>query len=170
MTGLYPYLAAQLPMLSFGERSPLGFDRLIRICSGLVTERDLRVLRSIPEQAAAALWHPVVREWNRFNIALGNELVRVRCARKKADADQYLRPGGCDDPGLRHLALAAAGHANPQEGERMLDGARWDFLDRLCGGHYLDFYSIIVYGYKLLILARWDRIETADKEQLLQSV
>ena len=55
------------------------------------------------------------------------------------------------------------------EAEKILDQARWNFLEALSFGHYFDFDYLLVYGLKLAILARWDKIQKADKEQLLNA-
>ena len=78
------------------------------------------------------------------------------------------------EPSIAHIAVTA--HRNPSiiESEETLDRERWNFLDGLAAGHYFDIDSLIVYANKLLILERWERINTADKakaiEELLESV
>ncbi|MFH0827465.1 MAG: DUF2764 family protein, partial [Candidatus Omnitrophota bacterium] len=77
---------------------------------------------------------------------------------------------GSTEPAISHLALNA--HRSPSllEGERMLDAERWRFLDELSLGHYFDLDFLIVYLLKLLILERWEKIRTADKEQFLDEL
>jgi hypothetical protein len=65
--------------------------------------------------------------------------------------------------------MAAYRSASILEAEKILDQARWNFLDALSFGHYFDFDYLLVYGLKLKILERWEKIQKADKEILLQA-
>ncbi|MBU1869761.1 MAG: DUF2764 domain-containing protein [Candidatus Omnitrophica bacterium] len=170
MADLYPYLISSLPMLSFGAPLPFSFAEFIERCSGIISEEDLRVLKGLSVEETSQALSPIIKKWLGFNTTLKNELVKVRCARKSARAEDYLRSDGYAEPSVYHLALAAHRNPSPLEGERMLDMARWNFLEELSFGHYFDLDSVIIYAYKLLILERWEKINTADREALLRSV
>ena len=43
-------------------------------------------------------------------------------------------------------------------------------MDELATGHYFDLDFLISYALKLLILERWERINSADKPRLLEEV
>jgi len=170
MANLYPYLIPSLPMLSFGAPAPFSCAQFLERCAELISEDDHKVLRCLSVEEPSGVLSPVIKKWLRFNITLKNELVKVRSARKKVSAENYLRPDGYAEPSFYHLALAACRDPRPLEGEKILDIARWNFLDELSFGHYFDFDLVIIYAYKLLILERWERINTADRELLLRSV
>ena len=100
-----------------------------------------------------------------------NALVKLRAARKHQAVDKYLRPQKEEiSPYAAHIALNA--HKNPSllEAEISLDDARWRFLDDLSFGHYFDRDFLIVYGLKLLILERWERIKILNKEVALEEL
>ncbi|MBU0502763.1 MAG: DUF2764 family protein [Candidatus Omnitrophota bacterium] len=170
MANLYPYLISSLPMLSFGAPAQFGLAELIEKCSGLIPCDHLETLRSISIEGPSGSLNPVIRKWSGFNITLKNELVKVRSTRKKARAEDYLRPGGYTEPSLYYLALAAHRNLSLLDGEKILDIARWKFLEELSFGHYFDLDLVIIYAYKLLILERWEKINTADRETLLSLV
>jgi len=102
---------------------------------------------------------------------LRNELVHLRAVRKKISPEKYLRPSP-DAPGLAiyHVATAALRSQSPLEAERLLDEARWIFLDELGCGHFFDFDALLIYALKLLILERWDKINKASGKALLEKI
>lgn len=157
-------------MLSFGVSAPLPFAQFLERCAEFISEGDLNALRRVSVEEPSGVLNPVITKWLKFNIALKNELVKVRSTRKKVSAENYLRPDGNAEPSFTHLALAAHRNSCPLEGEKILDMARWNFLEELSFGHYFDLDLIIIYAYKLMILERWEKINTADKEALLRSV
>ena len=113
----------------------------------------------------------VLKRWYDFDILLRNALVKLRAARKHQAVDKYLRPQKEEiSPYAAHIALNA--HKNPSllEAEISLDDARWRFLDDLSFGHYFDRDFLIVYGLKLLILERWERIKILNKEVALEEL
>jgi hypothetical protein len=65
------------------------------------------------------------------------------------------------------MALAAYRNPSILESERYLDQEKWNFLDSLAAGHYFDRDFLIVYGLKLAVLEKWERVRTADKKALL---
>ncbi len=172
MAGYYVYLVSSLPMLHFGAKPPLSLERFIQLAAELLSQEDVRILeaciqKNIHEQR---IDQPTFHKWHVFDMALRNELVKVRSSRKKIDPAKYLRQDGFTEPSISHLALNAYRSPSILEGERMLDMERWRFLDELSVGHYFDLDVLIVYVFKLLILERWEKIRAADKEQLLEEL
>ncbi len=168
MANFYPYLVSTLPTLSFGASAPFTCEQFLQRCSELISDKDMMALRCVTQSGGTD--NPVIRKWQAFCVLLHNELVKVRAVRKKVSAEKYLRADGNPDPGFTHLALAAYRNPSQLEGERLLDMAKWNFLEEMSLGHYFDLESIIIYAYKLLILERWERINAADNEMLLRSV
>jgi len=112
--------------------------------------------------------HPVIKGYLAYEAGLRNAVLRVRASRQHLDPSRYLRPGGDTGAALEHLALASHRHPSPLEGERMLDAGRWQALEHLSFGHYFDLGVLIIYAYKLIILERWEKICSADKNVLLE--
>ena len=172
MPNYYIYLLSSLPMLSFGTPPPLSFEKLADSCKGLIPDEDIGTLReaAIPSGAqCGAAGNKTLMKWRSFDIMLRNELVKIRSLRKKADPLKYLRRGGC--PELiyaSHIAINACRKPSILEAEKALDLERWHELDELALGHYFDLDALIIYAYKLLMLEKWNRINTADKRRLLE--
>jgi len=172
MVEYYIYLISSLPMLHFGGNLPFSLENFLGMCAGLIPERDLILLKTILDMDIYFYQEEnlVLKKWRAFNIALNNELVKIRAGRKHIDPALYLRPDGYIGYELMHIAMAAHRSPAPIEGEKILDQARWHFLDELSLGHYFDLECLIIYLEKLRILKRWMRINTADKPALLESV
>lgn len=170
MAVYYTYLISSLPMLHFGMKPPFSFEKFISICSKFIPEEDAEILNSIPkiQLSLYAGRQPSLRLWQGFEVALRNELVKIRSTHKRIDPLEFMRQTNYTDFSLVHIAMNA--HRNPSilEGEKILDQQRWHFLDGLSFGHYFDLDILIVYALKLLILERWEKINTADKTKVLE--
>jgi hypothetical protein len=168
MPQLYAYFIASLPMLHFGSRAPFSFEKFVTGCEELIGIEEAQIIRSLRDPALPAT-RPTIAKWLDFETVLRNELVKIRAGRKRIEPEKYLRPDGYAGPAVYHVALAAYRAHSPLEGEKILDQERWNFLEELCIGHYFDLDFLIIYAYKLLILERWEKINTAHKHELLEA-
>ncbi|MBU3959099.1 MAG: DUF2764 domain-containing protein [Candidatus Omnitrophica bacterium] len=170
MPGYYTYLISSLPMLHFGIQSPFSFAGFLEICQGLIPESGIKILEtaSITGEYIYETTQSSLRKWFIFDTLLRNELVKIRAARKRMDSARYLRGEEYAPPAIARLAMNAQKNPSILAAERMLDQERWHFLDELAGGHYFDIDFLVVYALKLLILARWEIINTADKASILE--
>lgn len=157
-------------MLHFGMRPPFSFERFIDICARFISEKGKELLNSIPKIEIGAYkgTQPTLVKWHGFEIALRNELVKIRASHKHLDSLKFMREATYADSSLAHIAMAAHRNTSILEGEKILDQERWHFLDNLTLGHYFDLDVLVVYGLKLLLLHRWERINTADKAKILE--
>lgn len=167
------YLAATLPMLHFGARPPLSSQQFLERCAELILQEELSILKAASQVAPDFIYQgpcPALSKWCDFNIALNNEIVKIRASRRRLEAQKYLRPHQYPNFDLAHIA--AASHRNPllSEAEKLLDQARWKYLEELSVGHYFDLDFLVVYLEKLLILERWERIRTAKGQELMDKV
>lgn len=170
MPSFYVYLISSLPALSFGAKPPFSFERLLEICRGLIPEKDSILLSALNEMLngdAADAGNRSLGLIQAFERNMRNELVKVRATRFHLDAEKYLRPGEGQDASVGHVALASYRNPSIIEGERLLDAARWEYLDGISIGHYFDLDALIIYAAKLLILERWQKVNSAPKEKLL---
>lgn len=170
MPAYYVYLISSLPMLNFGMRPPFNFQGLIDRCRQLIPEEDLKIIESVSMTGSYVeiSTNATIKKWQEFDIALRNELVKVRASRKKTDPLKYLRPDNFGYFQAAQIALYAHRIPSLVESEKALDQARWNFLDELNIGHYFDIDSLIIYAYKVLILERWEKIVHADNKRLLE--
>jgi hypothetical protein len=169
MANFYPYLISSLPMLHFEEHLPFSFEKFLNKCQEFIPQEDLEILKSLQIDDLSEQKIDIIKKFSDFEILLRNELVRLRAVRKNIPLEKYLRTvGQFSDTTIHHLGLTAVRHHSAIEAEKILDQARWNFLDTLLFGHYFDLETLIVYGLKLLILERWDRINKIDKEMVLE--
>ena len=169
MPKFYTYLISSLPVLNFGMKPPLSFERFLKVCQGFISEEDFLLLNNLPltiDEYCKRVSHPTIERWLAFDTALRNELVKIRAHNKKIDEAKYLRGETYSDMAISHTAMSSHRSASILEGEKILDEARWQALDDLGFGHYFDMDSLILYAYKLKILERWENIYTQDKERL----
>jgi len=172
MFAQYTYLISSLPALVFGGKPPLSFEKFIQACHGLIPEKNLAILKnvSINGEYPFLPGHPLLGEWYKFDTALRNELVKLRATRKKINPALYLRGDGYIPPAIARMAINAQKTPSLLDAEKMLDQQRWRFLDQLAYGHYFDFEKLIIYALKLLILTRWQGIDSAEKDQALAQI
>jgi len=141
-------------MLHFGMKTPFSFEAFIEMCGDSIVD---------PNQ-------PTLKKWYAFDGALRNALVKIRSARKHVDATRYLRRDADDDPSISHLAMNAYKNPSILESEKMLDEERWHFLSELEVLHFFDIDFLVIYAQKLLILEKWEKINTIDKARALEEV
>lgn len=167
------YFISSLPGLDLGTLPPFSFTAFLDKAKDFIPSQEMEILKNISTGGEYAWEGPltsVLRKWYAFDTALRNELVRLRAGHKRAGPDRYIRPlKGYPGNDIAHIAISA--HKNPSiiEAERFLDEQRWAFLDSLLFGHYFDLGFLAVYGLKLLILQRWERVEQADREELIRN-
>ena len=172
MSAYYTYLISSLPMLNFLAPAPMSLENFFARCKNLIPEKELTILRKACQPESWALDLSCIRsleQWRNFEITLRNELVRVRASRKKIDSLKFLRLPDSPQAEISHLALAAYRSHSILEAEKILDQGRWNFLETLSLGHYFDFDYLLFFCLKLKILERWDKIQKADKELLLNA-
>ena len=159
-------------MLHFGMRAPLSFEQFLELCRGIISDRDIEVLESLPHIDGYIYddKNPTLKKWHAFDTALRNALVRIRAGRKHVDPARYLRHDGYEDPMIFNIAMNAYKNPSILESEMILDRERWHKLDELSVGHYFGIDILIIYALKLLILERWNRIETDEGSKVLEDV
>lgn len=170
MADFYPYVIASLPMLHPGMKPPFSFERFLEACRPLMSEEDFHLLATLPQPEhyfEKRKRQRTIQRWIEFDVALRNELVRIRAAKKHLEPATYLRLGGSVGSSLTLAVIAATMNASLLDAEKILDEMRWKKLEELETGHYFDLDHLIVYAYKLLILQRWENIRNADGTSLL---
>jgi hypothetical protein len=171
MADFYPYLIASLPMLHFGMKPPFSFERFLEICCPLIPKKDFQLIRTLPQPEhyfEKGKRHRIIQKWIEFEVALRNELIKIRAAKKHIDPAMYLRPDGYSGSSLAPAITAANLHTSVLDAEKILDETRWKALEELATGHYFDLDFLITYSCKLLILQRWENIRSADGTILLE--
>ncbi|MDO8873045.1 MAG: DUF2764 family protein [Methanoregula sp.] len=171
MADFYPYLIASLPMLHFGMKPPFSFEQFLEVCCQLIPEKDYQLVRTLPQPEQyfeKGKKHQIIQKWIEFDVALRNELVRIRATKKHTEPAMYLRPDAYSGSSIAPAIMAASIHTSVLDAEKTLDETRWKALEELATGHYFDLAVLIIYAYKLLILQRWENIRSADRTILLE--
>jgi len=170
MPAYHAYLISSLPMLHFGAKPPFSTEKFLTICSELISAQESEILKTSLNNDTENYNGSVttLKKWREFEIALRNELVKIRSSRKHIDPSKFLRKDGYTDLWISHIAISAHRNQSVIDAEKELDRARWRLLDDLLAGHYFDIDFLIVYGQKLLILEKWEKIRTANAGVLLE--
>jgi hypothetical protein len=172
MTSLYTYLIASLPILEFGGKLPFTSKEFLERNHQLLSETDIALFQEIFTNNIFDLRgkQEIMLSLKEFEVGLRNELVKIRSARKKIEVTKYFRGENLFDNSFYHIAMSAQHAPNPLEGELILDRARWNFLEELKFGHYFDLSYLLIYSLELMILERWDKINSGDAAELLEGV
>jgi hypothetical protein len=147
-------------------------ERFFYLCDNMLGEEEAALLRRLAAQEGYEFGQEksaVLKAWHDFEISLRNELVRIRAARRKVDPAKYIRPGDHQDPMITHIAALASRSLSLLEGEKLQDLERWKLFEEAAAGHIFDFEALAAYCLKLRLLERWNRVEEAKKEELLES-
>lgn len=171
MPNFYIYLISSLPMLHFTSAPAISLEAFLGLCAQFIPEQDLKLIKQVIFTDGYALDLPkknILLKWKEFDLALRNELARARAARKKINADKFLRPGVSFDINIAHIAQASLRQNSILEAERYLSLKRWELLEDLATGHYFDLDFLLIYALKLVILERWAKIGSSDKAEMLE--
>ncbi|MBN1243277.1 MAG: DUF2764 family protein [Spirochaetales bacterium] len=161
----YYYFGATLPSLSWRGAMPLSSREFLERCAIHLSPRDLAIVGdarpALPADGglpAAAGRSRMLAAYYRWELALRNELARLRAGRLGQPAEKHVRPGSVEWDGLR-AAQSAFQAESPLEGEIVMERERWNVVERLQVGHYFDTEALVAYGLKLRILERVARFE-----------
>lgn len=168
MGDFYVYLISSLPVLNFEGNAPFTFEFFLNKCRDFIPRKDWETLTRLSPESLWQQKDETARKFLAFEVLLRNELVYLRAVRKKVAPEKYIRPDGPSGSSIHHIAVAALRNPSPLEAERILDRARWEFLEELSLGHYFDRAFLIIYGLKILILERWEKVNKADKGALVK--
>jgi hypothetical protein len=134
-----------------------------RLASDAVWEAYWREVWAVARRRGSTF----LREWTRSELALRNALATARAQALGLDPADYLvapdLAGRLDDHAPTVSEWAAA--PNPLEGLRVLDRTRWAWLVEHDQWFSFGDDEVAAYAAKLALLARWHRINAAEKRQ-----
>ncbi len=142
----YYYLIAALPILTLDAEPPLSTGEFTELCRQQLTEEDF-------VKFSLASGCRLSAEFEAWNTALKNELVKLRASRLGFDADESLKEGGIY-AGLSELAREVFNQENPLEAELLLDKMRWNKISDLEALEYFSAEKLAAYLLKLKLLER----------------
>lgn len=183
----YFALKASLPMLLFDAPPPLSSEDFLSRCEAFLAPDRMKFLRELTaaprdlpdfernfKQAAIPSKKDirtddtrVMQLYARWEICLRNTLARLRAAKLGEDPESCTVKFAAFDSSADSAARTAFSLADPQERERALDRARWNFLDGLEWSHAFNFEALCIYRCKLMILEKWAVRRAGDAERNL---
>jgi len=107
-----------------------------------------------------------LKAWIGFEVGLRNALVIARAHTLDLDSEAYLvAPELADkDTDYSHTVSEWSGASDPLTALKVLDEARWDWLEEHGGWYSFSACEIEVYAARLVLLHRWRRI-LSEKQQ-----
>ncbi len=110
---------------------------------------------------------PFLEAWVGYEVALRNALARARAKSLDLDPEPYVVvPDLADrDADVSPLVSEWTDAANPLEGLRALDRARWQWLDDHDAHFTFADDELAAYAAKLMLLVRWHRLEQAERKE-----
>ena len=148
----YPYLAAVLPSLEFGDVQFPSSERFMDEAEKWLAEDELRVLSSahVDDYAPAEHSLELLDEYNRFERSIRRDIaVFVEARRSGHDHKTNMFP------------TSYLKDTTPLEAARRLLRLRWDFVQSRLDTHYGDLHSLVIYRIKIQILERLAGFEKA---------
>lgn len=167
----YFALKSSLPYLKFGETPVLSRAKFLEYCEVFLREEELLFLKemtlSVPETILDD--GSVEAEYSQYERALRNAVALMRAKKKGCKGEVFLREnnGKAGDTDMSHILSLLQSAPHPAEREKILDKARWAFLEEKELAHYADLDALCIYCRKLLILEKWMQYKTDTAEKNL---
>jgi hypothetical protein len=167
----YYYLVASLPLLFYDSEGIPSREDFLVTCRQHISHRHYRLLESASTTSLQATTASckTLDLWRQWEIALRNELVRLRAKNRGREAEPYLieSPGGLAPQAVAREAFA---QDSPLQAEDTLNRGRWSYLEELEVGHYFDIEKILVYALRLRLLARKALFDAEMGRQMFDAV
>jgi len=153
---MYYFTVASLPMLFYGTDAGPDRDTFLGICRDACSGKDFRLIESagLEPDYSEKSGNALLDEWQSWETALRNELVRLRAKDGGKEPGTYLRSEKAFYVEVPDIAREAYGQDTPLQAEEVLNQARWSRLEELEVGHHFDLEKLLVYFLKLQLNER----------------
>jgi hypothetical protein len=151
----YYYTLAALPFLQYEDKAPFSTEEFIAVCRGNIAQEDVELLQRVQLEPADPLGNPFLAEWYGWELALRNELVKLRAGKLGLEVNEHLREGEFYT-GVFDVAREAFSQDSPLDGEEVLNRARWRKIDEMEVGRFFELSNLIAFSLKLQLLLRKD--------------
>lgn len=149
----YYYLISTLPTLDPEKGLALTEAEFLVLCEKHLTRNDFRVISSVTG-AETDLPNSTLRAWLEFEQSLNHALAEERAQRLEHVKNEMYVNTFEKNPQIAEAVRKAVTEESPLLGEKILDAAKFAFLDDLEVNHFFDLTKLIVYYLKLRILER----------------
>ena len=107
-----------------------------------------------------------LEDWIGFEVALRNALAEARAKTLGLDPNEYLvEPQLGSSVNFAPIISEWSSAPNPLAGLKVLDNARWDWLERNDRAYSFEDDEIAAYAAKLMLLHRWRRLAQAAENR-----
>jgi hypothetical protein len=161
----YYYAVASLPYLLFEQEKSVDVNEFLAFCHRQLSQTDYHLLTkaSLEDFPEPEKPNPVLTNWQNWEKALRNELVKLRAHELGFEpTDMEEAPDVLE---VKDLAREVFSQDSPLQAELMLMRARWDYLERLEINHFFDIEKLIIYYLKLQLLARKEQFKKEYGEE-----
>lgn len=160
----YYYFVASLPMLEFGGKMPFSVSRFFKLCREYLTFEDAEFIEKIhilPNENTEDS-SEILKAWKRFDIILRNGIARSRALKYGKEAQPHVGGETYSDPAVFKFAKWLMEQDSPIDMELAVDRLKWQQIEELGKGHYFDIDCLSVYAIQLLILDKWNKINSTN--------
>jgi len=170
MSREYYYFVASLPLLQFDSKPFMSLEFFLLECERLLAGEDFFLIKDVlnSENINKESENSFVNRWRLFEKSFLNEIVYFRANRLHKDPNDFMKGERAFDVSLAEMIQQALKMADLLSAEKILDKARWIFLDELLVGHYFDVEVIVAYALKLKILERHQTFLSSQGQQQYQ--
>lgn len=172
MSRAYYYFAASLPMIDFDNKPPFSVENYLEDCLRLLSRNDFELMNELLTQKELPEYtdDQVVNAWIKFYEGFWNELTWQRAKRAGKDPESFIRSRANADSRQAEVIQRALKEVDLLEAERILDRFRWEFLNELEKGQFFNFGFLVIYGLKLKILEKYQRIQSSQGQEIFEEI
>ncbi|MBR1938220.1 MAG: DUF2764 family protein [Spirochaetales bacterium] len=150
----YYYLVATLPMLRKDMSEYMSHSEFLSLCKDKVTMRDYKMLENATLSGNGTANGKFMKDFTHFRSMVEKELAFQRANKLKIKDAKYENKGDKESKITERIRKAVS-EDNPLEGEKIILGLYWDYLEEHIGnGHYFDITFLLGYSLRLQILSR----------------
>ncbi len=158
-------------MIRFDDKMPMSVEDYLLDCQRLLTPGDFRVANGLVsgDFEAAFKGNAFVRKWMNFEGCFRNEIAWYRSEKYHKNLDVLRGEPPCDMTIVGIIEQADEAE-NLLEAEKIIDQAKWHFLDQEDSRYQFTFENIIIFGLKLKIVERYQAIYSERGPQRLRDL
>lgn len=167
---MYYYFSSTLPLLFFDGNMPFSVEDFCAECERLLVKRDYQDARIALGLEEAAAHNAMLKEWQRFDRALRNEIVVLRAPQVKKNAAVEMRGEREFDGEVAQVLAQVSKMENLLEAEKSIMHMQWRKLDEFSLNKNFETDFILAYALKLKMLERLNAFKTDDGAKKLEEI
>jgi len=161
MTRSYYYFIASLPLLDFDQPLPFPVEKFRADCERLLVPSDYQDILCVLEDRLLHGHHDLIRRMARVRDLFFQELGQRRRRMYQHHAQEQHSEEYSPYPRITELLNHADQASHPLAAEILIAKTMWHYLDELTAGHIFGMDHLLVYAFRLKILARFEEIHSS---------